>query len=71
LGADFHEKADLKNALLSAAGIHLSTALLFKLMVKTAITFIAADNELLQAATSARLKTVNPNDYPDDDTLWI
>jgi len=38
-------------------------------LTKTAITFIASDNELLNAAKTARLKSLNPQDYPDGDTL--
>lgn len=60
-----------KYALRGADSIHLSTALWFKHVVKTAITFVASDNELLQAAKNARLKTLNPNDYPDGNTLRI
>lgn len=67
----FLDEVIARHALRGADSIHLSTALWFKHVVKTAVTFVAADNELLQAAKSARLKTVNPNDYPDSDTLRI
>jgi hypothetical protein len=49
--------------------IHLSSALWFKYVVKTAITFVASDNELLHAAKIARLKTLDLNNYPDGDPL--
>lgn len=60
-----------KHALRGADSIHLSTALWLKQATKTAITFVASDNELLNAAKTARLKTLNPQEYPDGDTLRV
>lgn len=60
-----------KYALRGADSIHLSTALWLKHATKTAITFVASDNELLEAARSARLKTINPNDFPEKNTIRV
>lgn len=60
-----------KHALRGADSIQLSTALWFKHATKTALTFVASDNELLLAAKSVRLKTVNPQNFPEKDTVQV
>jgi predicted nucleic acid-binding protein len=60
-----------KYALRGADSIHLSTAIWLKQATKAPITFVAADNELLKAAKKARLKTLNPNDYPDGKAVHL
>jgi uncharacterized protein len=49
-----------RHALRGADSIHLSTALWLGKATKTPITFVASDNELLNAARSNRLETYNP-----------
>jgi uncharacterized protein len=51
-----------KYYLRGADSIHLASALWFKTAVKTEITFIAADLNLLEAANSETLQILNPDE---------
>ena len=51
-----------RHTLRGADSIHLSTALWLKKATKSPIVFVASDHELLAAARSERLKTLNPSE---------
>ena len=51
-----------RHALRGADSIHLSTALWLRKATKSPVVFVASDNELLTAARSERLKTLNPSE---------